>query len=29
MGPFTVQRMVVLPWEMRDDPDEVGWIEVW
>jgi len=29
MGPFTVQRMVVLPWETREEPEAVGWMEVW
>ena len=29
IGPFTVQRIVVFPWEMREDPEEEGWIDVW
>jgi len=29
MGPFTVQRMVVLPWETREEPEAVGCMEVW
>lgn len=24
MGPFTVQRMVVFPWETREEPEAVG-----
>jgi hypothetical protein len=29
MGPFTVHKTVVLPWETREDPEAVGWMEVW